>query len=70
MAKLLQTTDFESMDKIIKKVVEYPDQKKIENLANDFRLISHHIREFESESSLLVLKHVSPIIESHLTEQL
>lgn len=68
MKLLLSVKDFHEMDETIKKVIEYPDQKKIESVANDFRLISHYIKEFESDASLLVLKHISPNIEHHLSE--
>jgi len=70
MKLLLSVKDFQEMDVTIKKVIDYPDQTKIESVANDFRLISHYIKEFESDASLSVLKHIAPNIEHHLSEQL
>ncbi|KAL4455483.1 hypothetical protein ABPG74_012635 [Tetrahymena malaccensis] len=70
MVKVVKVTDFDEMNAIIKKVVDFPDKQKIEQLTNDFRLISFYIKEFESETSLLILKQISPKIETFMSEQL
>jgi hypothetical protein len=56
------------MNEIIFKIVDFPNQAKIEETVANFGMISQYIKEFEDESNLNILKQITPQIENVIEE--